>query len=266
MIHLMNLDKIPRFAALSFGVALTILVSSCAQIPLMSSENPTMAAKEVEDAKAADEKAHTREAREFKKEAQKEKVEDKDFAAMRKQLEKDEAMAESSSGQAAVVSRLFFDKEMLAMNERVHAISKRVEELSERMHETAQRVEKLPEKLAELKLELVTAEENIRKTASRPKALMQAAGPVRAPFWGIQIGAYKTKAGAKVSWAEFLSDPMAIELTDAKVRYVQTKPLKNGKRLTLIIVNEYPNRKAAEAACNGLKGRGLDCVAYHVRP
>ncbi|MDP7547946.1 MAG: hypothetical protein QGF20_11685, partial [Alphaproteobacteria bacterium] len=97
MPNLLNPDKILRYAALSFGAGLIILLSSCAQIPILSSESPTMAAKEVREAKAADAKAP-----------------------------KDKTLAEASSGQAAGVSRLFFDKEMLAMNERVNAISKRV--------------------------------------------------------------------------------------------------------------------------------------------
>ncbi len=221
-----------------------------------------MAAKEVRDAKAAGRRAHRKEARELNKERQEEKAEDKDFAAMRKQLARDEALAEANPDQRAGVSRSFFDKEMLAMNERVHAISKRVIDLSERVHEMAQRVENMPEKLAELKLELVTAGANIRNS----KAPMQGARRPGAPFWGVQIGAYKTRSGAEIFWAEFLADPMAIELTDAKVHYVQSKPLKNGNRLTLIIVNEYANHKAADKACNGLKGRGLDCVAYYVKP
>ncbi|MBC8241937.1 MAG: SPOR domain-containing protein [Alphaproteobacteria bacterium] len=229
-----------------------------------------MAAKEVAEAKEADEKARKDEMRELKKEKKEEKVEDKGFAAMQAQLKKDVARAESNPDQPAGVSRLYFDKEMLAMNERVHAISTRVEELSQRVHEMAQRVENIPEQLAELKLELTKAEVNIRSSASgpasRPKAPMQAATRSGSAFWGIQIGAYKTRAGAEVAWAEFLADPMAVELNDAKVHYIQSKPLRNGSRLTLMIINDYASRKAAEDACNTMKGRGIDCVAYHVKP
>jgi hypothetical protein len=59
---------------------------------------------------------------------------------------------------------------------------------------------------------------------------------------------------------------MAVELSDAKVNYVPSKPLKSGKRLTLIIINEYANFNAANGACKTLKGNGIDCVAYHVKP
>jgi len=59
---------------------------------------------------------------------------------------------------------------------------------------------------------------------------------------------------------------LAIELTEATVHYVPTKPNKKGKTLTLIVINYYPNHKAANKACTNLKKNGLDCVAILVRP
>ncbi|NQV59656.1 MAG: SPOR domain-containing protein [Alphaproteobacteria bacterium] len=270
MPNLLNSVNFRRIKALSFSIALTIALSSCAQIPGMSSEEPVMAAKEVTEAKEADEKARKDQMSGLKNEKKEESMEDKDFAAMKVQLKKNADRAESNSDQPTGVSRLLFDKEMLAMNERVHAISTRVEELSQRVHEMAQQVEDIPEELAELKLELAKAEVEIRNSASepasRPTARKQAATRSGPAFWGIQIGAYKTRAGAEIAWAEFLADPMAVELNDAKVHYIQSKPLKNGSRLTLMVIDEYASRKAADEACDALKGRGIDCVAFHVKP
>ena len=53
------------------------------------------------------------------------------------------------------------------------------------------------------------------------------------PFWSVQLGAYKTKPGAEEAWGEILANPMAVELSEAEVHYIPTKPLKNGKRLEM---------------------------------
>ncbi|HJM90978.1 MAG: hypothetical protein QGG19_02980 [Alphaproteobacteria bacterium] len=55
-------------------------------------------------------------------------------------------------------------------------------------------------------------------------------------------------------------------MTEATVHYVPTKPNKKGKTLTLIVVNEYSDHKAANKAYDDLKENGLDCVAILVRP
>jgi hypothetical protein len=269
MPDLSNLGRIRRFAARSIAITLTVLLPSCAQISSLLSDdadpamNADMASKKVREAKAADKQAQANEARELKKERQEEKTEDRNFAATKQELEQDLSKAGSNPDQASGVSRLFFDKEMLAVNERIHSLSARVEALSERIHELTGQVENVPEELAKLKLELAKTAEQGQNAA--PKRSTPTGKHPGAPFWGIQLGAYKTRPGAEEAWAAFLANPMAVELNDAKVQYVLTKPLKNGRRLTLIIVNQYASQSAADGACNTLKGNGIDCVAFHVK-
>ncbi len=277
-----HFGKARGFVALSFAIALTISISSCGKIPTLPLGDTSTAAAEVQQAKKADKKAHDQEAKEFEKEKQDEKAEDREFAKMKRQLEKDKAEARAHPNQHKTVSRLFFDEEILAINERIHALSVRLEHMSERVHKLSEHVEDIPEQMAALKLELLMTENEVREAAAKPKtdsaakpetadapkpkAPRQLAKKPSKAFWGIQLGAYKTKAGAEEEWTKFQANPMAVELSDAKVHYVPSKPLKSGKRLTLIVVNEYPNFNAANGACNTLKGNGIDCVAYHVKP
>ena len=138
---------------------------------------------------------------------------------------------------------------MLALNERIHHLSQRIEEVSERIHSLAGLLEHLPSKVAKLE----------------SMASQRSATPGE-PFWGVQVGAYNTRSGAKEGWTEILSNQAAIQLNDAEVQYFLSEPLKSGKRLTLIVINEYDSRVAAQSACNELKEVGVDCVAIRVTP
>ena len=84
-----------------------------------------MADEKVEEAKEQEEALITEEERQFEEEKEEEKQEDADFEAVKKRLSEDEAEAE--------LTRKFFDNEMLAINERLHHLSGRVEEISERL-------------------------------------------------------------------------------------------------------------------------------------
>ena len=90
--------------------------------------------------------------------------------------------------------------------------------------------------------------------------------PSRKNILGHSDRRLQPRVGTKGSWDEFIVNPLAIELTEATVHYVPTKPNKKGKTLTLIVINYYPNHKAANKACTNLKKNGLDCVAILVRP
>ena len=199
---------------------------------------------------------------------------------MQKQLEEDLSRAKSQDGQSGELSRAFVDREILAVNQRIHAVSQRVEHLSDRVHKLSEHVENIPEKIAELKLEMVETEEKVQKnskTASAPptkapKSLIASKAPKslaagsKTSFWGVQVGAYSTKSAAEKGWSEMLSEGSALELNDAKVQYILSKPKKDGRRLSLIVINQYPNRNAAFLACKGLRGQGVDCVPVHVTP
>ncbi|MFP6704955.1 MAG: hypothetical protein VCE75_02755 [Alphaproteobacteria bacterium] len=93
-----------------------------------------------------------------------------DFAKMKRELEADRARSAAQPGQTNGKSREFVDKELLALNQRVHHLSQRMEHLSDRVHKLAEHMENLPTKLAELKMELVTAEDKVRKMATAPKS------------------------------------------------------------------------------------------------
>ena len=262
-----------RCAALSCLVALTFALSSCAWISGAPSGNAVVAAKSMEAAKKADPKNHAQEQQDLRKKKQEETVEANAFTEMKDRLEKDKAMAKAYPGRSAHVSKSLFAKEILTTNERIDTISKRVEDLSQRVSRLAGKPETIPEKPADMK---VPSKKAPKKITKRTKGAVKSVGPAgktkraaaktAAPFWGVQIGAYKTRPGAETAWDEFLDGPTAIQLIDAKVRYVPSKPLRNGRRLTLIIINKYSSRKNAETECEALKAKNIDCVAYRVNP
>jgi len=260
-----------RYAFSILAVASAIMLSSCMQISNPMSNETKMAAKEVGEAREAVKKAHKEEDKEFKEEKREEKEEDTDFGKMKRELEAHRARAAANPGQTDGKSGEFVDKELIALNQRVHHLSQRMELLSERVHKMSLNLENLPAKLAELRLELKTTEDKVQHMASAPKAAPQSprkklSPKMGKPFWSVQLGAYKTKPGAEEAWGEILANPMAVELTEAKVHYIPTKPLKNGKRLTLIVINQYANRKSAEEACKTMMDNGIDCVAHYARP
>jgi hypothetical protein len=249
------------------------------------------AKEKVSEAKMADKKAMEEEEKEVGKEEKEEKKEDSDFATMQKELRENEAKAaadakaraadrasgnasssDTGSDQAPGVSAAFFDKEMLAINERIHLLSERMEDMSQRVHHIAQRLETLPELFAELDLKVVELKSEVHSISGKP---MAPAAPKKAPKqlvnnssglpWGIQLAAYKTLIGAEAGWSEILASTTVVELNDAKVRYVPTKPNKKGHVFTLIVINEYASRNDAKAACSVLKGKGLDCVAVKTK-
>jgi len=194
--------------------------------------------------------------------------------------------AEKTAGStpATSVSEKTFDEDMLAINKRVHSISERVEKVSDRVHRLAGMVEHLPSGLAEVKQSVARIEEKLEMAKSaggsapaqpvmaKPKSLLS---PAKAPakpaakmaaFWGVQLGAYSTRASAENAWSEMLLKSTAEGLIDAKVYYHNTGPRKKGKPLNLIVINSHKNRKAAKAACKSLKGQGVDCVAAYIKP
>lgn len=238
--------------AITTVAAAVILISACTRSSTTSEEDADLAMKakmvdeKVEEAKEEEQNFITEEERQFEQETKEETEEDKAAAAMKKQLEEDEA---NMSDPAATVSRLFFDEELLALNERIHHLSQRLEEVSNRIHSLAGLLEHLPSKVA--KLESMAAQRSANSAE---------------PFWGIQVGAYNTRSGAKEGWTEILSNQAAVQLNDAKVQYFLSEPLKSGKRLTLIVINEYESRAAAESACNELKEVGVQCVAIRITP
>jgi hypothetical protein len=305
--QLIQSKSIRLILTLSFVFVSPLLLSSCSSLPSISdiwsddseeeveakaikeAEEKVEGAKEkVEETKKADKEALAEETKEQVKEAKEEKEEDKRFAEMKEEIKKDEAKAAANPDQPASVTKMDFDKEMLAVNQSIHNLSERVEDISDRVHKLALRTEDLPTKLAELKLaNTVNKEEALEraraarknrdaKPAKKPVSLLKPAASMKKepavmtssskPFWGIQVGAYKTRAGAQSAWGEILTNATAIELNDAKVHYVPSKPTKDGRVLTLIILNRYANRKQARDACEGLKSKGVDCVARYARP
>lgn len=170
MPHLLNRKTYTRAAALSVVLGTALLLSSCMEISNPLSSETKVAEKQVGEAREAVKKAHKEEEKEFKKEKQEEKAEDKSFAKMKRQLEADQARAPANPGQANGTSREFVDKELLALNQRVHHLSQRMEHISERVHKLAEHMENLPAKLAELKLELMTTEDKVQKIAAATKS------------------------------------------------------------------------------------------------
>jgi cell division protein FtsN len=195
-----------------------------------------------------------------------------------------------NAGQPAGVSKDAFETEMLAINLRLHSLSERVENISDQVHDLAERQENMPTSMAksdmadktpkhmtgmksepemadkkpEMKPEPKMADK--KPDAMKPKPA-KAPQPLLQPFgsqpWGVQLGAYKTRSGAEASWGKTLANTTVLELNDAVVRYVPSKPRKNGQILTLVVINEYANRTAAKAACKSLKGKGVDCIAVN---
>ncbi len=214
-----------------------------------------MAAKKAQAEKLADKKAIEDAEREYRDKKTKEKEAHKNFALMKTELKKDNAKAMTYPGRSAHVSKSLFAKEILAVNDRLQTISNRVEDLSAR-------VQTLPG----LKMQPKTAKVNVQNNGSAAKTPMLAAANSETPFWGIQIGAYKTRPGAETAWGEFLGGPTSRQLSASKVRYIPSRPLRNGRRLTLIIIDKYASRNDAEVECEALKAKGIDCVAYHVKP
>jgi tRNA1(Val) A37 N6-methylase TrmN6 len=136
----LNRKTYTRAAALSVVLGTALLLSSCMEISNPLSSETKVAEKQVGEAREAVKKAHKEEEKEFKKEKQEEKAEDKSFAKMKRQLEADQARAPANPGQANGTSREFVDKELLALNQRVHHLSQRLEHISERVHKLADRV------------------------------------------------------------------------------------------------------------------------------
>ena len=176
MSQLLGFNKFRRSGALILVFASAIVLSSCAKMPNLMPKDAGAAkatgeaAEQVKSARTEDKKAHVEEAKELKKERMEEKTEDKEFALMKKQLEEDAARAAANSDNPDVVSRVFFDKEILALNERIHILSKRVEDLSERTHHMAQRLEHDPLKIAELELAVKSIEAKIGSDGVERKA------------------------------------------------------------------------------------------------
>ncbi|MBH61454.1 MAG: hypothetical protein CL569_03180 [Alphaproteobacteria bacterium] len=97
------------------------------------------AEERVAEAKAEEEARYeAEENRKFEQERKEEEQKDKGFAVMKKELE------ENMADPWAPITRKFFDEEMLAINERVHHLSERLELISERIHSHAGRFEHLP--------------------------------------------------------------------------------------------------------------------------
>jgi hypothetical protein len=282
-----------------------LILASCSQVSSLWSDEPEAAEKvaeakkEVVAEKKKEEEVHKVEEKDLKEEKAAETVEDKDFAKMQKDLKKDMAdaqareehrqqemaKAQAANGQQSMapasqgpesVSRFTYNKEMIAVNTRIHALSKRVEEVSERVHNLAELLENIPSKVAELELIAAQNEEMMQnksmtsatpapkpKAGTAPKQLMKSSS---GGDWGIQVGAYRTRAGAENAWSEMLINNAAVvELNDAKVHYVPYKVKKTGKQLTLIVLNEYASHKAATGACSEFKAQGIDCVAARIK-
>ncbi len=191
-----SLTKMRQFMALSFVFCLTILLSSCAWHSNTPSDRVVMAAKKAQAEKWADNKAREEIERELRYKNLKEKGEYKNFASIKNVLKKDEAKAKTYPSRSAHVSKSLFAKEILAVNERLQTISKRVEDLSAR-------VQILPE----LKMEAKSAEVNVQNVGPEAKTRTQSAAKSGTLFWGVQIGAYKTRPGAETAWGEFLDGP-----------------------------------------------------------
>ncbi|MBT3700491.1 MAG: SPOR domain-containing protein [Alphaproteobacteria bacterium] len=299
----LNVVNFRRIGVVSFAMATSLLVAGCLQSgkPDLSDDDmakkasiimnfdkskedlakEALAREKVTEAKAADKKAHDEEEKEVAKEKKEEKKEDADFAAMQKELRENEAKAKAGAADRASnkganqlpgVSVSFVDKQMMAINERIHALSERLEDVSERVHHMTQRMETLPELFAELDLKVVELKSEVHSISGKP---MAPAAPKKAPKqlvknsaglpWGVQLAAYKTLNGAETGWSEILASTTVLELNDAKVRYVPTKPNKKGHVFTLIVINEYASRNDAKTACKSLKDKGVDCVAVKTK-
>mgnify|MGYP002631299286 CR=1 FL=1 len=186
------------------------------------------------------------------------------------------------------ISKMYIDSEISQVSNKVERISgdvdrvaEKVEDLSQRVDDLADRIDGLPTASAgamarkpELQaavpfpsspnnpmLAKTPAPAEKKKPADKPKPM---AAKASGPYWGIQVGAYKDIPGAKQAWAEILANPAAIELNDATVNYVE-QTRKNGTKMYRIIVNQYANKKTAQAACKLFKGYGVDCWATLIK-
>ena len=195
-----------------------------------------------------------------------EQQKDTDLGQLRKEPEEESAKAESEPGQSKELSRMFFDREMQTLEEQIHHLSERVEEIAEQVHSLAGLVEHIPSRVAALDL---AATETRNSLLSLGATLTSAAGLGSSSgeaFWGVQVGAYRSRTGAKKGWAELLANQAAIQLNDLKVQYFLSKPLKSGNRLTLVVVNRYESQSAAVSVCNELRKAKVDCVAVRINP
>ncbi|MFP6698071.1 MAG: SPOR domain-containing protein [Alphaproteobacteria bacterium] len=162
-------------------------------------------------------------------------------------------------------SREALARQVLVMNKRIDALTDHIEHLSKRIYRLAKHIGDNQAKIAEVKLNEPNARKKHRQVAKNSDDAMNTPAIETKPFWGVQLGAYRTRPGAEEAWGKIRAKPTAVELTEARVRCVPSRPLKNGDKLTLIVINEYASHKAANGACDALKTNGLACVAYYVR-
>ena len=200
------------------------------------------------------------------------------------------AAGEGRPEPAMVISKMYIDGEISNVSRKIDDVSGKVDDLSQRVDNLAERIERLPSGApmmapAESKPELLapTMEPEAAEKPAEVAAAGEAAAPVTlsppkpeseakpeaaaqpdGPYWGVQVGAYGSQAGAEQAWSRILSNPAAIELNDAKVRYVEMTRKKGGK-MYRIIVNSYAEKKAAQAACKSYKADGVDCWAVYIK-
>jgi len=205
--------------------------------------------------------------------------------------------------QASDVSKMYVDSEIAQVSIKVADVSDKIDDVSDKVDTLVLRVDNLAERIdnlprggammapkpgtPEMLAPMTTpsasdmsamdksAETAMPAQATKPPKKLAATeamaeakpktaeGPKR-PYWGIQVGVYKTRESAETSWAKLLANPAAIELNDATVNYVELTR-KDGKKLQRIIINEYAGKKPAQAACKALKKEGVDCWAVLIK-
>jgi len=207
----------------------------------------------------------------------KEQAPQQDDAAPAGQRQEDSAtISKMYPPASATISKMYIDSEISQVSDKVERISgdvdrvaEKVEDLSQRVDDLADRIDRLPTASAGA----MAAKPEMLAPTMRPssperpepaeKPAPKAAQP-SGPYWGVQVGAYKSKSGAEESWGKLLANPAAIELNDATVNYVE-QTRKNGTKMYRIIVNNYANKKLATAACKSFKSNGVDCWATLIK-
>lgn len=78
-------------------------------------------------------------------------------------------------------------------------------------------------------------------------------------LYGVQIGAYRTRARAQRAWEYTFSIEAADLLSGMKLHFQDYLPADGRPKLVRVIVGEFTSKKTAASECSKFKKRGLDC-------
>ncbi len=83
------------------------------------------------------------------------------------------------------------------MNKRIDALTDHIEHLSKRIYRLAKHIGDNQAKIAEVKLNEPDARKKHRQVAKNSDDAMNTPAIETKPFWGVQLGAYRTRPGRK---------------------------------------------------------------------